>query len=234
VLCRFAKDNSCFPSFQTIADKIGCSKRKAIDSIKTLEKRGIIIKENRKTKEKYTSNIYRIVGFVEGGSAPHALGSAPHALGVVHHMHQGSAPHAHKQHELNKTNLNKTKTTTGEQEENVNDETEKKDVVVVYTTEDAIFYKNKIECIIKAKIKRISDVEDLLNNCGKDRIELYLDNWNKFKSSPKTTIAGFFIDAVRKEYEIPVSEKGHQEIPQHHNFKQRKYTEEEMEQYYAD
>jgi len=63
VICSFAdrNDNTCFPSFNTIADKMGCSRRKAINCVKTLVEAGYIIKTKRKdSKKKNKSNVYKI------------------------------------------------------------------------------------------------------------------------------------------------------------------------------
>lgn len=65
VLARYANsDNSCFPSYNTIASKMRCSRKTAIDAIKSLEEKGVIEKVVRKsdnTKENNT-NIYKLVG----------------------------------------------------------------------------------------------------------------------------------------------------------------------------
>jgi DNA-binding Lrp family transcriptional regulator len=77
VLCRFAKDGECFPSYETIAKRVGCSRQKAINVVKELCKKGLISKEQRKNDEdEYTSNIYYINGLdnnVEGGSTQELL-----------------------------------------------------------------------------------------------------------------------------------------------------------------
>lgn len=58
-LCSYANDNNiCFPSYQTIADVVGCSRRKVIDIIKELVSLNLIIKhQNGNT----ASNEYEIV-----------------------------------------------------------------------------------------------------------------------------------------------------------------------------
>ncbi len=47
VLCAYAdsREGTCFPSYQTIASKAGCSRRKAIDAVARLESLGLIRKE---------------------------------------------------------------------------------------------------------------------------------------------------------------------------------------------
>ncbi len=79
VLCRFAKDGECFPSYETIAKRAGCSRQKAINVVRDLCNKGLISKEQRKNdQDEYTSNIYYINGLenhVEGGSTQERLPS---------------------------------------------------------------------------------------------------------------------------------------------------------------
>lgn len=101
VLCKFAnKSKECYPSYKTIAELSGCSKRKAIDVIQSLADKGLIKIAERKDKGMHCTNLFVIGGTVftaspsaQGapGSACGALGSACHAPGVVHVVHQGSA-----------------------------------------------------------------------------------------------------------------------------------------------
>lgn len=63
ILCAYAdKDSrSCFPSYQTIARKAGCSRRKAISVVAHLEGLGLIEKkEQRNAIGDSTSNLYTI------------------------------------------------------------------------------------------------------------------------------------------------------------------------------
>ena len=64
VLCAYAdsREGTCFPSYQTIAGKAGCSRRKAIDAVARLESLGLIRKEVRKNPcGDNTSNLYTVV-----------------------------------------------------------------------------------------------------------------------------------------------------------------------------
>ena len=64
VLCAYAdsREGTCFPSYQTIARKAGCSRRKAIDAVARLESLGLIRKEVRKNPcGDNTSNLYTVV-----------------------------------------------------------------------------------------------------------------------------------------------------------------------------
>ena len=63
ILCAFAsnEDNTCYPSYQTIANKTGCSKRKTISSIKALVELGLVEKVERVNKNREnTSNLYTV------------------------------------------------------------------------------------------------------------------------------------------------------------------------------
>ena len=63
ILCAFAsnKDNTCYPSYQTIAKKTGCSRKKAISSIAALVEIGLVEKAERTNKNgDNTSNLYTI------------------------------------------------------------------------------------------------------------------------------------------------------------------------------
>lgn len=110
-LCRFAdRDGQCHPSHAVIAKRLGMSKRGVINALAQLEGAGAItIQRRRDEAGDKDPNLYTLIG----GSAPDALPSecgalpgAPDALGVVHVVHQGSAPRAHKQEPLNNNQLN--------------------------------------------------------------------------------------------------------------------------------
>lgn len=103
LLVRMAgsKDDS-FPSYKTMADKLGISKRQAIDSVQKLVDAGLVSKASRMdTVGDRTSNQYKICDVKVGGSA----GYAPQ---VVQDMHQGSAGYAPYQDTVNKTHSKKT------------------------------------------------------------------------------------------------------------------------------
>lgn len=92
-LCRYVnQDSECWPSYATIARGTGMSRRKVIYEVAKLEALGVIQVERRVEANKHVSNVFVLLDT-----------SAPHALGVVHHMHQGSAPHAPKQSLKNKS-----------------------------------------------------------------------------------------------------------------------------------
>ena len=55
-------EGTCYPSYKTIADRIGISETKAKDSIKKLVNLGFIKKEKRKKSDgSSTSNIYVVI-----------------------------------------------------------------------------------------------------------------------------------------------------------------------------
>lgn len=67
VLSRYANsDDSCFPSYNTIASKMRCSRQTAIDAIDSLEKKGVIKKQTRKNEnnKENNTNIYKLVGAI--------------------------------------------------------------------------------------------------------------------------------------------------------------------------
>lgn len=71
-----------FPSYQTIADKTGMSKRKAMYCVKELTRRGLLYKEVRRTSRlENQTNVYRVQHNLSGllTSAPHAPGHAQDA-----------------------------------------------------------------------------------------------------------------------------------------------------------
>jgi DNA-binding Lrp family transcriptional regulator len=66
ILCRHANIHTAvaFPSYNTIAKKAGCSRRKAIDSVASIVEKGIIFKRpNVNSKGESTSNTYEILGY---------------------------------------------------------------------------------------------------------------------------------------------------------------------------
>lgn len=65
VIARYANsESSCFPSYNTIAEKMRCSRRTAIDAINSLVEKGVIKKEVRKNKKtlKNETNVYTLMG----------------------------------------------------------------------------------------------------------------------------------------------------------------------------
>ncbi len=58
-LCKFADydDKTAFPSYQTIADRIGCSRNKVIKSMKKLVEIGLVTKKKRRMK----TSIYTVI-----------------------------------------------------------------------------------------------------------------------------------------------------------------------------
>lgn len=130
--------------------------------------------------------------------------------------------------DINDNDINnnyKTTTTTTEVKQTEVKPEPKEDIVVV---------KEKIEKVIKAKIKP-QVVKDLLTHVGIDRIEYYLEHWQRFKGTKKSNVVGFFIKAVVEEYDIPTEEQARKQsnISQHHNFEQRTYTDDYYESLYA-
>ncbi len=82
ILCSHANQRKgCFPSYTTIANECGCSRRKVIDTIGELEKTGYIIINHRKDKSgKHKSNDYEIVVDNSADGAYSASHSESYAL----------------------------------------------------------------------------------------------------------------------------------------------------------
>lgn len=117
VLARHANSEStCFPSYNTIAQKAGCSRRKVIDCISSLEKKNLIKKEIRKSEGDFSSNIYQVMSIktIDMVTDMHQ-GSEQCSPKVVNSVHRGSEQHAPKvvnAMHLNNTNNNNTNITT--------------------------------------------------------------------------------------------------------------------------
>lgn len=83
-LARYGNQgNTSFPSYNKIAEKTGMSRRKAIDCVKSLEKKKLLIKEKRYNYERQEnySNIYRVEHNVKDICGAHnALGGEYSAL----------------------------------------------------------------------------------------------------------------------------------------------------------
>ncbi|MGF7036755.1 hypothetical protein J2T17_007830 [Paenibacillus mucilaginosus] len=99
------RDASAFPSYATIAKEGSMSRRKAIDAVAMLIEKGLLRKEirldvSKNRKIRNTSNLY----YIEHPTAIRkdeippagACGAPP----LVHHMHQGGAPHAPEHNHL--------------------------------------------------------------------------------------------------------------------------------------
>ena len=85
ILCAYASntDKSCYPSYNTIAKKAGCSRKKAIDTVSELISLGLLEKQEQiNTKGENISNIYYIhtkaVDNSTAGSVQHTPRSEPH------------------------------------------------------------------------------------------------------------------------------------------------------------
>ncbi len=73
ILCSYANstDRSCYPSYQTIARKAGCSRRKVIAVIANLERMGLVEKqEQRNSIGDNASNLYTVKPLTGAGDSP--------------------------------------------------------------------------------------------------------------------------------------------------------------------
>jgi predicted transcriptional regulator len=107
---------SCFPSYQTIADLLGISRKTAMKGVNMLVKRGLIGKEARTNKSgDPTSNDYTIL-CVKKQSKQQKIGVVQNldrgrvnsALPLVQNLDRGRVNSAPEQDPINKTQLNHT------------------------------------------------------------------------------------------------------------------------------
>jgi len=115
LIARYAsgKNEGAFPSYQTIADKLGISRPKAVTTINQLVELGLIKKEKRiDSAGDMTSNVYTLVDL--GGGKPDLLPSKqdlppsyPDLLQVVNDVNQGSKPDLPYQYKDNNTKTKK-------------------------------------------------------------------------------------------------------------------------------
>jgi predicted transcriptional regulator len=127
VLVKHANKNgsSCFPSYQTIATKLGISRNSAIKGVELLIGEGLVKKDPRTDKSGApTSNNYKILNVKKKSKAtsPEVVqnlhqpvnlsdaGSAEFALPLVQDLHQGSANSAPEPDPSNQTPSNQTHT----------------------------------------------------------------------------------------------------------------------------
>jgi DNA-binding Lrp family transcriptional regulator len=186
VLCRFAsnKTDRCYPSYETIAKRAGCSRPKCIQVVKSLIEKGLISKEMRKGEHEFMTNYYYIndipktdteessqeelnqeelinVDDLEGGSKSHLLGgSKQDLLGDKHALL--------KQYLVNNTNINNNNSQLVSQNTNINiDSIENKEnqkQKASQSKEDLEQSKIEIqEIIINAKVELFENTE-LQNN----------------------------------------------------------------------
>ncbi|QGG48958.1 helix-turn-helix domain-containing protein [Heliorestis convoluta] len=116
-----ARGGECFPSYETIANDAGLSRRKAILVVKKLVEKNVIKIDKRYNGDGQTSNLYTLIdSSLWGGSAQHAPPSeqhappsaqhAPpseqHALPLVHSVPPPSAQRAPELNEYNNTKVN--------------------------------------------------------------------------------------------------------------------------------
>lgn len=179
-IARYSNNgNVAFPSYNTLAKKCGMSRRKAIETVKELVKKNILIKVTRlgsaETAERNESNLYalndNLYRFLEG-SAQYALGGgAPHALGVVHSMHPINNNVINSMYGAEDTNEHSEANTSPKENDAENKQTKKKPnkrKKAIKVSEDSVYYKvmehfNSIEKTqYKANTKEYMENIDIL------------------------------------------------------------------------
>ena len=93
ILADHLGDKGCFPSYQTVADRVNCSRRSAIHHIQSLEESGFLKRQKRANKGMSSTNKYHLnldsigVQVLHYPSAGGSLPSAGGSLGVVQELH---------------------------------------------------------------------------------------------------------------------------------------------------
>ena len=108
-----------------------------------------------------------------------------------------------------------------------------KKIVVADTSLIDILYKD-IKDTIKVSVTK-KRIQELLTNFGEQEIRKYISNWESFKDIDKKTVSGYFVDAVKNSYDIPVKEvKQHNksDYGKHTEFEQRTYSDDFYESLY--
>lgn len=101
-LLRYAgQKQQAFPSHATIAEMIGCSKRKVQYAISALIDCGMLEVEHRHTDQGHQSNIYTIVS-LHDPIAQDAIGIARDAIPLWHHVPHPIAPRATEEETVKK------------------------------------------------------------------------------------------------------------------------------------
>lgn len=76
-------------------------------------------------------------------------------------------------------------------------------------------------------------VKDLVKKQGIEKINTYLQNWDKYKEHATSTQASFFIHCIENDRPVPPTAKQIAKKPQYANFEQREYKEEDFDKYCA-
>ena len=208
-LCRCANNKqNAFPSYNTIAEKTRCSRRKAIASIKILSENGFLYKETRYNKDlkKNNSNVYVINNDLDklqktleaihenNTSAQHALPSAQYAPPTSAQYAPPSAQHAPYKKQLKNNNIKK---------EQLNNNNKKKDVVVVEEERTEELIKEKLDVTLtKKEIKAIVA-------CIKEKYEAFNEdvllralNATIYYGKTIHNLGGFINKAIAEDYAI--------------------------------
>ena len=147
VLCSHANESStCFPSYETLARKVGCSRNKAISIIRELEEKGFIKIGRAKTpKGNHKSNSYEIVVDNCSDSEQDAPGSECHALGGSASHVLGSAPDAPELYKSNNINSSNNNQST------IDSILENSELERLHNDDDELLYKTVIEKMYHSK-----------------------------------------------------------------------------------
>jgi predicted transcriptional regulator len=251
-LLRCGNNSTAFPSYQTIGYMTGTSKNTAIRIVKKLINKGLIIKHSRPNKTDdngiyYESNIYEVRTNLEGVVSDRDKGGISQRQGVVSDRDKGGisqrqgvvSDRDNKNNYIKKELTKKELTSSSEDkdpEQNNNDDDENKNTIKISKKDKE--YINKYRFNFKTKYKAVLKqeyVEQLYIQKGKDKLNFYLENYNKFLESSKTikNIAGYFYSTVVNEYPLPIGRENISKPIQATNYEQREYDDDYFDQFYV-
>lgn len=247
-ICAFAgSDDIAYPSIDKICNDLNISKKDTFRKhLKYLIQYGYIILH--KTKDgsgKFGRNEYEIA------TNPVELKQEVKLKDIVFKVVERIKPKSkktitQKNHNPKKASPENVPTTINsvlKRTEKHTNNTTTKEAVVENLDSNSLDTKSK-ELI--EKIKKIVDpsfkfesAKDFILKQGVDKINKYLDAWDKFKDKVKTSAIGYLKFIVQNNTEIPTvainTYNGYNQyasFPQALNFKQRNYTQEDLEGFY--
>lgn len=210
--CSYAgAGNQAFPSINKIMSDLGIGKNRFYKHLNLLKDNGYITtKQHKNNSNKFTNTVYTLCSKIEKP--------------CIQNRDTQNRDTQIGDTQNDTTNINSIKNNSIKNNR-LNNNIES--VVVDNPSYDNLDKEIKEKLDIKINKKVLTE---LINTKGEEKIKEYINNFNKFKSKDKDDKAGFFVDAVRKEYQIPKSEKG--VVENMHNFEQRQYTTEDFDKYY--
>lgn len=110
--------------------------------------------------------------------------------------------------------------------------TKNKKHLVTYDFDQLNLYTMQLQKKFKETVKvdiPYDTLSKLVKEKGIEKVESYIDNWDKFQHQTINNVLGFFITAVSQEYTIPMAPIKKSNF---NNFEQRNYPAEELQKLY--